>query len=145
MITRARVPIIKLVDDLTDLRVDISFESVRGLIAVDTCLAWKAQFPAMPVLVQLIKQFLTMRGLHEVRWGGLGGFSVTCLVTSMLQNMLRLQGSKEPWEYHLGDFLMEFLDLYGNRFDTSVTGIRLAPPGYFDKVSSLHHPSFDRH
>ena len=141
VITKAKVPLIKYVDRLTNLRVDLSFENTTGLVAVQTYLDWKRQFPAMPVIVTLIKQFLAMRGLHEVRDGGLGGFSVTCMVTSLLQHMPQVQsGSMVPQE-HLGDVLMEFLDLYGNEFNTTTTGIRLTPPGYFDKVWPFPFPS----
>ena len=134
VITGAKVPIVKFVDRITAIKVDVSFENETGLIANQTFSTWKAQYPAMPILVTLIKQFLMMRGLNEVMNGGLGGFSVTCLVTSMLQNMPRVQTGELIPEEHLGEMLIEFLDLYGNRLDISRTGITMNPPGYFDKV-----------
>jgi len=134
-IVGAKVPIIKFVDKVTAIRVDISFENDTGIIANDTFASWKRQFPAMPILVTLIKQFLMMRGLNEVATGGLGGFSVTCLVTSMLQNMPRVQTGELIPEQRLGEMLLEFLDLYGNQLDIARTGITMNPPGYYDKVS----------
>lgn len=134
VIPKAKVPIVKFVDRQTGIRVDMSFDNTTGLVAIDTCLAWKNQLPAMPILVMLVKQFLAMRGLHEVRTGGIGGFAVTCLVTSLLQNMPQVQSGNMIPEQHLGDILMEFLDLYGNRFNIANTAIRLNPPGYFEKV-----------
>ena len=134
VIFSAKVPIIKFVDRLTGIRVDVSFENDTGVIANDTFLDWKKEFPAMPILVTIIKQFLMMRGLNEVQHGGLGGFSVTCLVTSLLQNMPRVQVGDIIPEDHLGEMLLEFLDFYGNRLDTSRTGISMRPPGYFEKV-----------
>ena len=136
VITGAKVPIIKFVDRITAIKVDISFENETGLIANETFSAWKRQYPAMPILVTLIKQFLMMRGLNEVMNGGLGGFSVACLVTSMLQNMPRVQTGEMDPERHLGEMLVEFLDLYGNQFDITRTGIMMNPPGYFNKVYS---------
>ncbi|KAL8818995.1 MAG: hypothetical protein Q9191_007824 [Dirinaria sp. TL-2023a] len=133
-ITGAKVPIIKFVDRITAIRVDISFENNTGIIANDTFSLWKGQFPAMPILVTIIKQFLMMRGLNEVSTGGLGGFSVTCLVTSLLQNMPRVQIGELIPEHHLGEMLIEFLDFYGNQLDISRTGISMNPPGYFDKT-----------
>lgn len=135
VIPSAKVPLIKFVDRVTGVRVDLSFENHTGLTANDTFDIWKSQFPAMPIIVTVIKQFLLMRGLNEVVNGGLGGFAVTCLVTSMLQNMPRVQSGELVPEQHLGEILIEFLDLYGNQFDISRTGIRMDPPGYFDKVS----------
>lgn len=138
----AKVPIIKFVDKTTAIRVDISFENDTGIIANDTFASWKRQYPAMPILVTVIKQFLMMRGLNEVATGGLGGFSVTCLVTSMLQNMPRVQMGEILPEHHLGEMLLEFLDLYGNQLDIARTGITMNPPGYYDKVnlSVFAHP-----
>lgn len=133
VIAQAKVPIIKFIDRATGVKVDLSFENSTGIVAVDTCLAWKAQFPAMPILVMLVKQFLAMRGLDEVRTGGMGGFAVTCLVTSLLQTIPQVQSGNLVPERHLGETLMEFLDLYGNRFNLEGAVIRLNPPGYFEK------------
>ena len=142
VIAKAKVPIIKFIDQITGVKVDLSFENSTGIVAVDTCLAWKAQFPAMPILVMLVKQFLTMRGLDEVHTGGMGGFAVTCLVTSLLQTIPQVQSGNLVPERHLGETLMEFLDLYGNRFNLEGAVIRLNPPGYFEKVSGCVDGSF---
>jgi non-canonical poly(A) RNA polymerase PAPD5/7 len=130
----AKVPIIKYVDKLTGLRVDISFENDTGLIANETFQDWKAEFPAMPMLVTLIKHLLAMRGLNEPVNGGIGGFSTICLVVSLLQNMPQVQSRNMIPEHHLGEILMEFFDLYGNQFNTSTTAISMKPPGYVPKV-----------
>ena len=134
VIARAKVPLVKFVDKLTDLRVDMSFENMTGIVANDTFQLWKAQFPAMPIIVTIIKQFLMMRGLNEVVNGGIGGFTVTCLVTSLLQNMPRLQMKEFLPENNLGEMLLEFLDYYGNQFDYARTVIRMNPPGLLTKV-----------
>ena len=135
VISKAKVPIVKFVDRITSLKVDMSFENDTGLIANVTFDNWKQTFPALPIIVTVVKQFLMMRGLNEVANGGLGGFSVTCLVTSLLQNMPKIQTGELKAEQHLGEILLEFLDLYGNQLDISRTGITMEPPGYFDKAS----------
>ncbi|KAF2772841.1 Nucleotidyltransferase [Teratosphaeria nubilosa] len=133
VVSKAKVPIIKFADVRTGIHVDISFENETGTTATTTFQNWKAQYPAMPVIVVLIKQLLAMRGLNEVYLGGLGGFSIICLVVSMMQLMPELQtGNMDP-QSHYGDLLLTFLDLYGNKFDVRQTGIKLNPPGYFDK------------
>ena len=139
IISKARVPLIKFVDRKTQLNVDMSFENNTGLVANQTFQTWKHDFPAMPVIVIVIKQFLMMRGLNEVVNGGLGGFSLTCLVTSLLQNLPRVQSGELVPEHHLGEILLEFLDLYGNQLDIARTGIQMNPPGYFEKVCSTHY------
>jgi non-canonical poly(A) RNA polymerase PAPD5/7 len=134
IVATAKVPLVKYVDRRTGLRVDISFENDSGLHAVPTFLSWKATFPAMPIIVPLIKHFLAMRGLNEVFTGGLGGFSVTCLVVSLLQNMPQVASGNLIAEQHLGEVLMEFFDLYGNLLNFSTTAIRVDRPGYIEKV-----------
>ncbi|KAG4421083.1 hypothetical protein IFR04_005726 [Cadophora malorum] len=133
VISGAKVPLIKYVDKLTGLKVDISFENDTGLVANNTFQAWKKQFPAMPILVTLIKHLLAMRGLNEPVNGGIGGFSVTCLVVSLLQHLPQVQSRSMIPEHHLGEILMEFLDLYGNEFNTTTTAISVNPPAYIRK------------
>jgi non-canonical poly(A) RNA polymerase PAPD5/7 len=135
VITRAKVPIIKYVDRLTGLRVDISFENDTGLVANKTFQDWKTEFPAMPILVTLIKHLLAMRGLNEPVNGGIGGFSTICLVVSLLQNIPQVQSRNMIPEHHLGEILMEFFDLYGNQLNTATTAISMKPPGYVPKVN----------
>ena len=131
----AKVPIIKFTDKRTGIKVDISFENDSGLKANQTFLEWKRQYPAMPYIVVLIKQMLAMRDLNEVVSGGLGGFSIICLVVSMMQMMPDLQSGSLDSQEDLGELLLNFLDLYGNKFDIKRTGITLNPPGYYDKIN----------
>ncbi len=131
----AKVPLVKYVDKLTGLKVDISFENTTGITANTTFQNWKKEFPAMPFLVTLIKHLLAMRGLNEPVNGGIGGFAVTCLVVSLLQHMPQVQSRSMKSEHHLGEILMEFFDLYGNEFDTTTSAISLNPPAYIPKVS----------
>lgn len=126
-IAHARVPILKFMDKLTGLHVDLSFDNDSGLRANRTFLEWKDQFPEMPVIVSVIKQFLLIRGLNEVPTGGLGGFSITCLVTSLLQHT-------PSHNHNLGDILQSFFKFYGTQFNWRDLGIRLNPPGYINKV-----------
>lgn len=129
-IAHARVPILKFIDKVTGLRVDMSFDNNSGLIANETFQSWKEQFPMMPIILSVIKQFLLIRGLTEVATGGMGGFSITCLVTSLLQHMPH--GHLQP---NLGSILMDFFNFYGKYFQYDRVAIRLNPPGYFNKVS----------
>ncbi|KAF9873300.1 hypothetical protein CkaCkLH20_09113 [Colletotrichum karsti] len=133
-IAGAKVPLVKYIDNITGLRVDISFDRLDGPQAIKTFAAWKEQFPAMPILVTMIKHFLAMRGLNEPVNGGIGSFTVTCMVVSMLQLMPQVQSRNLVPEHHLGEMLMEFFDLYGNRFDYYNTAIRMNPPGYVHKT-----------
>jgi non-canonical poly(A) RNA polymerase PAPD5/7 len=141
IIVGAKVPLVKYVDRLTGLKVDISFENKTGLITNKTFQDWKVTYPAMPILVTVIKHLLAMRGLNEPVNGGIGGFSITCLVVSLLQLMPQIQSRSMIAEHHLGEVLMEFLDLYGNELNVITTAIQFNPPGYVPKVS---RPQFDQ-
>ncbi|KAI5459675.1 hypothetical protein BGZ63DRAFT_425647 [Mariannaea sp. PMI_226] len=147
VIAHARIPLVKFVDKLTGLKVDVSFENLGGVGAIDTFLQWKQQYPAMPILVTVIKHFLLMRGLNEPVNGGIGGFSVICLVVSLLQLMPQVQSRNLIPEHHLGEMLLEFFDLYGRTFDYQVNAISLTRPvGYVRKndVSSFVYKNRDR-
>ncbi|EXJ80980.1 hypothetical protein A1O3_07268 [Capronia epimyces CBS 606.96] len=139
VISGAKVPIIKFVDRISGLKVDLSFDNDSGIVAIDTFQQWKKQYPAMPVIVAIVKQFLMIRGLNDVATGGLGGFSTICLVTSLLQHMPATKRRT-----NLGEVLLEFFNLYGNVFDKDAVAIRLDPPGYVDKSSYMPHVFNDK-
>jgi non-canonical poly(A) RNA polymerase PAPD5/7 len=132
VIAKAKVPIIKFIDVVTGIPVDISFENLGGVWAQSYLQQWRIEYPDMAYIVAIIKQFLVMRGVSEVSTGGLGGFSVICLVVSYLQ-------LKEATEDNLGQVLLGFLDFYGNRFDLNTTRIVMDPPARMMKVRDLLH------
>ncbi|KIX02346.1 uncharacterized protein Z518_08287 [Rhinocladiella mackenziei CBS 650.93] len=127
-IARAKVPIIKFVDRVSGLKVDLCFDNDSGVATIDTVQTWKKAYPVMPIIVSIVKQYLMIRGLNDVSRGGLGGFSTICLVTSFLQH---LPAPKHPM--NLGQVLVEFFNYYGNLFDKNSVAIRLDPPTYLDK------------
>ncbi|KAI1760651.1 hypothetical protein GGR53DRAFT_508950 [Hypoxylon sp. FL1150] len=146
VIAHAKVPLIKYTDNETGLKVDLSFEKLDGANAVGTFLEWKEKYPAMPILVAIIKQFLLMRGLNEPVNGGIGGFSIICMVVNLLNQMPQVQSSSMQPEHHLGELLMEFFDYYGNHFQYEAVAIRMNPPGLVPKtdVSTLVYRNMDR-
>ncbi|KAJ4512220.1 hypothetical protein HRR83_006193 [Exophiala dermatitidis] len=135
----AKVPIIKFVDRISGLKVDLCFDNDSGVAAVETFQKWKKEYPAMPIIVAIVKQFLMIRGLNDVATGGLGGFSTICLVTSLLQHM-----PPTKQRLNLGEVLLEFFNLYGNVFDKNSVGIRLDPPAYVDKSSYMPYAFKDK-
>ena len=131
VISQARVPIIKFVDAMTGLQVDISFENLGGVNANKTFRKWREEYPAMPALVMIVKQFLELRKQNEVYVGGLGGFTVICLVISLLQLHPGFSLGNLPIEKNLGIGLMEFFDLYGHKFKMDKVGIDVGTYSYF--------------
>ncbi|KAK4237321.1 hypothetical protein C8A03DRAFT_16116 [Achaetomium macrosporum] len=133
IISSAKVPLVKFIEHKTGLKVDVSFENNTGVTAIKTFKAWREQYPGMPALVTLIKHFLLMRGLNEPVNGGIGGFSVICLVVSMLQMMPEVQSGNLDTRHHLGQLLLHFFDLYGNKFDYQTIAISTNPPQWIPK------------
>ncbi|KAK3050949.1 hypothetical protein LTS18_012494, partial [Coniosporium uncinatum] len=134
LIFGAKVPIVKFIDEKTGIKVDISFDKLDGPDATKTFLNWKQQYPAMPIIVTIIKQFLAMRDLSEVFTGGIGGFTITCLVVSLLQLLPSTQSRNMRTEDNLGELLLHFFDHYGSRFNLETTAISMKPPEYFPKA-----------
>ena len=61
VIDRATVPIVKMRDMLTDIKVDISFNMKTGVESVSLIKEFIREFPALEPLVLLLKQFLLQR------------------------------------------------------------------------------------
>ncbi|KAL2162340.1 hypothetical protein VTH06DRAFT_7253 [Thermothelomyces fergusii] len=146
LILHAKVPLVKFIEHKTGLKVDVSFENNTGVNAIKTFKAWREQYPGMPALVTLIKHFLLMRGLNEPVNGGIGGFSVICLVVSMLQMMPEVQSGNLDTRHHLGQLLLHFFDLYGNKFNYQTVAISLNPPRWIPKhqVTGFTYKNHDR-
>jgi non-canonical poly(A) RNA polymerase PAPD5/7 len=68
VVSTFQVPIIKMTDRLTDIKVDISFNMTNGLRSVELIKHFKKRFPALPKLIYVLKQFLLQRDLNEVRF-----------------------------------------------------------------------------
>jgi non-canonical poly(A) RNA polymerase PAPD5/7 len=129
VIIHAKVPIIKFNDRVTKLAVDISFENLSGVQAQATFQKWKEQYPDMIYMVALVKQLLVMRGLNEVHTGGLGGFTIICLIVSYLEHSEKAD--------NLGDCFIGFLRYYGKTFDLAKQRIQMSPPAIVRKVSNM--------
>ncbi|KAK5774236.1 hypothetical protein RI543_004525 [Arxiozyma heterogenica] len=136
VIVKTRVPIIKFVEPETQIHIDVSFERTNGLEAAKLIREWLEETPGLRELVLIIKQFLHSRRLNNVHTGGLGGFSIICLVYSFLHLHPRiLTGEIDPLE-NLGVLLIDFFELYGKNFGYDDVAISLlgGKPAYFSKL-----------
>ncbi|XP_043101384.1 terminal nucleotidyltransferase 4B [Puntigrus tetrazona] len=129
VLDKATVPIIKLTDLDTEVKVDISFNVQNGVKAANLIKDFKQQFPVLPYLVLVLKQFLLQRELNEVFTGGIGSYSLFLMVVSFLQMHYREDAcSSNP---NLGVLLIEFFELYGRHFNYLKTGIRIKDGGSY--------------
>lgn len=69
VLDKASVPIVKLTDSETQVKVDISFNMQSGVQSAELIKKYKRQFPMLSKLVLVLKQFLLQRDLNEVFTG----------------------------------------------------------------------------
>ncbi|CCD22769.1 non-canonical poly(A) polymerase TRF5 NDAI_0A06140 [Naumovozyma dairenensis CBS 421] len=135
VIAKARVPIIKFVEKSSQIHIDVSFERTNGVEAAKLIREWLSATPGLRELILIVKQFLSARRLNDVHTGGLGGFTIICLVYSFLSMHPRIKTNDiDPLE-NLGVLLIEFFELYGKNFAYDLVAISLLDgyPSYIPK------------
>ena len=141
VLDKTSVPIIKFIDKLTEVKVDISFNQETGVHSVPVLNQFVQQYPALPKLVLVLKQFLTQRQLNEVYYGGISSYSVILLLVSFLQLHPRIAANDST--ANLGVLLIEFFELYGRHFNYMKTAISVQDGGsYFPKETLLQDSEF---
>ncbi|XP_037283477.1 terminal nucleotidyltransferase 4B isoform X1 [Rhipicephalus microplus] len=140
VLDKASVPIVKLTDAKTTVKVDISFNMNNGVKSARLIQSFKEQFPALPKLVLVLKQFLLQRDLNEVFTGGISSYSLILMTVSFLQ--LHPRGGDAP-SPNLGTLLLEFFDLYGKHFNYFVTGIRIKDGGAYIRKEEMLRDAAD--
>ncbi|KPV73689.1 uncharacterized protein RHOBADRAFT_38299, partial [Rhodotorula graminis WP1] len=146
VIAKARVPIVKFVTRHGAFPVDLSVNQRGGVDAAVKVRSMLEEYAYReegyhPVdhgvarsLVLLVKAFLGQRGMNEVFTGGLGSYSIICLVISFLQLHPKIQTATINPNRNLGLLFVEFLELYGKHFNYDQAGITLrGRGGYFNK------------
>nr|XP_039255416.1 terminal nucleotidyltransferase 4B-like [Styela clava] len=135
VLDRAAVPIVKLRHLETDVKVDISFNMEAGVRSVRLIKDYIFQYPTLPKLVFVLKQFLLQRDLNEVWTGGISSYSLILLCVSFLQ-----MHPREDARYknaNLGVLLIEFFELYGRFFNFMNTGIRVKNGGSYVRKDEI--------
>lgn len=129
VLDKASVPIVKLTDTTTDVKVDISFNMPNGVKSAKLIKDFMKKFPNLKYLVLVLKQFLLQRDLNEVFTGGISSYSLILMTVSFLQMHPRLDAVCE--NANLGVLLLEFFELYGKKFNYLRAGIRVANDGSY--------------
>ncbi|MEQ2314170.1 Terminal nucleotidyltransferase 4A [Ameca splendens] len=129
VLDKATVPIIKLTDQETEVKVDISFNMKSGVKAASFIKDYLKKYPVLPYLIFVLKQFLLQRDLNEVFTGGISSYSLILMVISFLQLHPRID-ARDP-NQNLGMLLIEFFELYGRHFNYLKTGIRINSGGAY--------------
>uniref|UniRef100_I3JJE8 Terminal nucleotidyltransferase 4A n=1 Tax=Oreochromis niloticus TaxID=8128 RepID=I3JJE8_ORENI len=129
LLDKATVPIIKLTDCETRVKVDISFNIETAVKAAQFIKSYLKKYPVLPPLIFVLKQFLLQRELNEVFTGGISSYSLILMAISFLQLHPRIDTSRP--NINLGILLIEFFELYGRDFDYIKTAIRVKNGGAY--------------
>ncbi|XP_078096459.1 terminal nucleotidyltransferase 4A isoform X4 [Mustelus asterias] len=129
VLDKATVPIIKLTDQETEVKVDISFNVETGVKAAQFIKDFVKGYPVLPYLILVLKQFLLQRDLNEVFTGGISSYSLILMAISFLQLHPRIDPRRSS--VNLGVLLVEFFELYGRHFNYLKTGIRIRSGGAY--------------
>ncbi|CRK92967.1 CLUMA_CG006593, isoform A [Clunio marinus] len=142
VLDKASVPIVKLTDRVTQVKVDISFNMQSGVQSAELIKDYKNQYPVLSKLVLVLKQFLLQRDLNEVFTGGISSYSLILMCISFLQLHPRQNSYANA---NLGVLLLEFLELYGRRFNYMKTGISIKNGGRYIPKEELQRDMVDGH
>ncbi|XP_022176531.1 non-canonical poly(A) RNA polymerase PAPD5-like isoform X1 [Myzus persicae] len=143
VLDKASVPIVKMTDKATDVRVDISFNMNNGVKSAEMIKHYMDVFPMLPKLVLVLKQFLAQRDMNEVFYGGISSYSLILMVVSFLQ--LHPRGDLNYPTANLGVLLIEFFELYGKKFNYMHTAIRVKDGGLYISKDEVQKDMADGH
>ncbi|XP_023216438.1 non-canonical poly(A) RNA polymerase PAPD5-like isoform X2 [Centruroides sculpturatus] len=129
VLDKASVPIVKMTDTKTEVKVDISFNMKNGMESAMFINEKKKEYPNLAKLVMVLKQFLVLRDLNEVYTGGISSYSLTLLIISFFQLYPRADVSLP--NVNLGVLLLEFFEFYGRHFNYSKTAISVKNGGFY--------------
>lgn len=136
VLDKATVPIIKLTDHETEVKVDISFNVETAVKAAQFIKSYLKKYTVLPPLIFVLKQFLLQRDLNEVFTGGISSYSLILMAISFLQLHPRIDTRRA--NINLGILLIEFFELYGRDFNYMKTGILVKDGGaYLSKEEML--------
>lgn len=95
VLDKASVPIVKLTDKESEIKVDISFNMNNGVKSAELINSFKRQYPVLEKLVMVLKQFLLQRDLNEVFTGGISSYSLILMTISFLQVSIIVVNERE--------------------------------------------------
>ena len=129
VLDRATVPIIKVTENKTEFKIDISFNTLNGVKSALMIQEFISKFPALRPLVMVLKQFLLQWDYNDVWRGGISSYSLILMTINFLQMHPRVNPLLA--NENLGILLIEFFELYGKYFNYVRTAIRVKDGGSY--------------
>ena len=139
-ISKARIPILKLTDKLTGVKIDICYEIEGGLKAAEFILQKQQQLAALRPITLFLKYFLHCRILNDTYKGGIGSFMLQLMLINHLQDLDARQRLNTP-STNLGMILMSFLECFGISLNYKNAGLLISHPAPVGNTSSRQHMS----
>ncbi|XP_077302789.1 terminal nucleotidyltransferase 4B-like isoform X2 [Arctopsyche grandis] len=143
VLEKATVPIVKMTDKFSDVKVDISFNMSSGVRSAELIKEYKQKYPVLSKLVMVLKQFLLQRDLNEVFTGGISSYSLILMCISFLQ--LHPRPEKFNDRANLGVLLIEFFELYGRKFNYFKAAIRVKNGGCYVSKDEIQKEMHEGH
>ncbi|XP_017080009.1 inactive non-canonical poly(A) RNA polymerase protein Trf4-2 [Drosophila eugracilis] len=130
VLDKASVPVVKFTERVSRIKFDVTFNAAAsGVKAAELIKDFIRQFPELPKLVMVLKQFLSLQGLNEVySFGGVSSYALTLMVISFLQQQAR-SNKRYNVNNKLALLLIQFLEYYGHKFDFFKYGISVLGDG----------------
>jgi non-canonical poly(A) RNA polymerase PAPD5/7 len=120
-VLRAHVPILKIRDKTTALRVDICFNTENGMEGVKVVREYMDTYPEVKYIVCVLKYFLRQRGLNETYYGGVGSFLLFWTVVAAIQHHRREHPRYSG--FTLGHYFLHYLKFIGLDLDFQKYGL----------------------
>ncbi|CAF5192491.1 unnamed protein product, partial [Rotaria magnacalcarata] len=108
LLNGATVPIIKLTDRKTDVKVDMSFNMNNGLRSAQLVLRYMEDYPYMKYLVYVLKQYLLQLNLNEVWTGGISSYSLILMLVCFFQTYYK-KDQQSLWSPFLSSTILSGL------------------------------------
>ncbi|CAJ0754964.1 17947_t:CDS:10 [Entrophospora sp. SA101] len=133
VIRGAVVPIIKFKEKYTEINIDISFNQRSVFASVSTIKGYLREWPILGRLLLVLKYFLKHHNLDDPSNGGMGGYTLFCMILNFLQLHPRIADGtlKIDSNDNLGVLLIEFFELYGNQFNYKDLAITIRNGGSY--------------
>jgi len=137
----AKVPIIKMKDEKSQVEVDISFGANQGKENTKLVMEYCKKYPLVRPLALIIKFYLKQRFLNNSWSGGINSYTLIIMIISYIQLHTSAEEIENP---NLADLLLGFFELYGLQFDYAQSVISILNEGKYIRKEEKNWKS-DQH
>ncbi|KAI8817654.1 uncharacterized protein EV422DRAFT_210657 [Fimicolochytrium jonesii] len=119
LVGEANVPVLKFVEKITRIPVDVSVNNSHGMISTEIIQNWIREYPPLRPVTLLIKHYVWRAGMNDTYTGGFGSYVIVNMVVFMFKQFPTLL---EGPDIYAKTFIC-FLRYYGTLFNYRQYGI----------------------